>query len=142
MSCKGPEVLKGKLVHDSVAHRRCTLSHFVSSCSGKDIKFVMDLDNTLVHSALDQYMTDKDRRGLASLLDAERSLLPEQRTLHCFHMAEHKMWVKLRPTARELLEKLAEVGQLAVFTLGTGYALPHQRTSSSTLVQLVAYLLV
>lgn len=80
----------------------------------------MDLDHTLVHNALQQDMSAKDRSGMASLLDAENSLLPEQRTLHCLRMAGHKLWVKLRPAAREFLKKLAEVGQITVFTLGMG----------------------
>ncbi|KAL3130298.1 hypothetical protein ABBQ38_008130 [Trebouxia sp. C0009 RCD-2024] len=92
----------------------------LSSPCGKGIKFVMDLDHTLVHSALEQEMSNKDLSGMAALLDAEKSLLPEQRTLHCLNLAGTTMWVKLRPVARELLEKLAEVGQITIFTLGSG----------------------
>ena len=103
----------------------------MSPCSGKEIKFVVDLDHTVIHSALEGEMSDADCSGMAALLDAEKSLLPEQRTLHCLEMAGDKYWLKLRPVAREFLEKLAEVGQIAVFTLGIGYTLPHQGTSNS-----------
>lgn len=103
----------------------------MSLCSGQEIKFVVDLDHTVIHTAREEEMSESDRSGMAALLDAERSLLPEQRTLHGLEMAGDKYWLKLRPVAMEFLEKLAEVGQITVFTLGIGYALPHQSTSNS-----------
>ena len=67
-------------------------------------------------------MKDKDCSGLASLLDAEKSLLPQQRTLYRLEMREDVHWVKLRPAAREFLHKLAQVGELTAFTFGHSYA--------------------
>lgn len=81
----------------------------------------MDLDNTLLNSVADSNMRTKDRSGLASLLDAEMSLLPQQRTVYQIYMDGKLQWVKLRPAAREFLSKLAAVGEITVFTLGSAY---------------------
>ena len=51
----------------------------VSPCRGSFLDFVVDFDHTLIHSISESEMGDENRGGLASLLDAEKSLLPQQR---------------------------------------------------------------
>lgn len=97
------------------------MSHNLVSCSEEPFQFVVDLDNTPINSVADTNMTSKDRGGLALLLDAEMSLLPQQRTLFQVDMDGDLQWVKLRPAAREFLDKLAAVGQISVFTMATAY---------------------
>ena len=97
------------------------VSLFVSPCSGNPFQLVVDLDHTLVHSMPERAMSAKERSSQTFLQDAEKSLLPEQRTLHHIDLDGCLYWVKLRPAAKELLSKLATVGQLIVFTLGSAY---------------------
>ena len=97
------------------------VSQCVSSCSDQPFQLIVDLDHTLVNSAADWRMTANERSSSVSILDAEKSLLPEQRTLHQIDLDGDLYWVKLRPAAREFISKLATVGQITIFTLGSGY---------------------
>ena len=62
-------------------------------------------------------LTPEEVSAIQHVLDSEASLFPEQRSLHRIDEGGVQCWVKLRPAAREFLEKLSSLGQLWVFTL-------------------------
>ena len=102
-------------------------------CSDQRVRFLVDVKNVLVDSVFEDDMSHEDRSRKDALLDAERSLLPEQRTLHRVLLAEDWYWVKVRPAALDFIRSLAEVGEVFAFTIGSGYA-PHHALAAAICV--------
>lgn len=75
----------------------------------KKLHLVLDLDNSLVHSTLSRNLTLEERDHLINKY-ATKGLLSE--------VCDGVMVVKLRPGAREFLEKASAMFDLSVFTKG------------------------
>jgi RNA polymerase II subunit A-like phosphatase len=81
----------------------------------RKLSLILDLDQTVIHATVDptvgEWMRDPDNPNFPALKDIRAFLLPDS--------ADTVYYVKLRPMLRPFLEKLNELYEMHIYTMGT-----------------------
>ena len=79
----------------------------------RKLLLVLDLDHTLLHSTRMTDLTEEQTKQLVEMVEEQPPGAPM-----LYHLPHMGMWTKLRPGVRKFFEKVREMYDLHVFTMG------------------------